>query len=268
MAEVKIIAEIGWNHMGDMNLAEKMIIAAKESGADFAKFQTWQTKNLKPGEWDNDGRTEIYRKAELSKSDYSDLFEICKNNKIHFLTSLFNEKDYELISHLPIDTIKIPSPENRNKKLIEFCDNNYKNIFLSTGAATIDEISESYKLFNKAKNVYLFHCVSRYPCEDQHINLPRIDKLKEITTNIGISDHSIDILSSLLSLNKGIKFIEKHFTIDKKLPGRDNAFAILPQDLKELSNTIKRYELMLESTSLISNSDKDIRQYYAGRWAK
>ena len=97
MKIVKLIAEIGWNHMGSISLAEKMIKAAKNSGADYAKFQTWSVNSLKPGPWDKDGRRQIYEKAELNKEDYSKILKICKKYKIKFLTSLFNHKDYELI---------------------------------------------------------------------------------------------------------------------------------------------------------------------------
>ena len=110
MQKIKIIAEIGWNHMGNISLAEKMIKAASKSGADYAKFQTWRVKNLKPGPWDKDGRREIYKKAELSKEDYLKLNKICKKYKINFLTSLFNHLDFELIKKLNLKKIKIPSP--------------------------------------------------------------------------------------------------------------------------------------------------------------
>ena len=173
MKEIKLIAEIGWNHMGSIPLAEKMIKAAKRSGADYAKFQTWSVKNLKPGPWDNDGRRQIYEKAELDKEDYSKLSKICKKYKIRFLTSLFNHKDYKLISHLKSSTIKIPSPENRNKDLLKFVSNKYKNIFLSTGAAKISEIKKSVKYLNK-NQVTIMHCVSAYPCDDKNVDLSRI----------------------------------------------------------------------------------------------
>ena len=128
MKKIKLIAEIGWNHMGNIKLAEKMIIEAKKSGADYAKFQTWRVENLKNGPWDNDGRRQIYEKAELKKEDYKTLLKICKKNKIKFLTSLFNEQDYELISSLGLKEIKIPSPENRNQSLLKFCAKKFKTI--------------------------------------------------------------------------------------------------------------------------------------------
>jgi sialic acid synthase SpsE len=268
MKNVKLIAEIGWNHMGSISLAEKMIKAAKKSGADFAKFQTWSVDNLKPGPWDKDGRRQIYEKAELSKEDYSKIQKICKKNKIKFLTSLFNHKDYELIKHLKSDTIKIPSPENRNVNLLKFVSKKFKNILLSTGAAKINEIKKSVKYLNK-NHVTVMHCVSSYPCNDENVNLSRISKLKGIGNDLGLSDHSIDILSCTLSLSLGISLIEKHFTIDNKLPGRDNKFAILPSQFLKLKKNVERYKIMMKNNNeTFIAQEKEIRKFYTGRWSK
>ena len=100
MEKIKIIAEIGWNHMGDMSLASKMIEAASKSGADICKFQTWSEKNLKEGPWDKDGRREIYKKAELDEQKHIFLKKTCEENNVEFLTSIFNIKlDYALQNH-------------------------------------------------------------------------------------------------------------------------------------------------------------------------
>ena len=268
MKEIKLIAEIGWNHMGSLNIAEKMIIAASKSGADYAKFQTWRVKNLKPGPWDNDGRREIYKKAELTEEDYIILNKICKNYKIKFLTSLFNENDFELIQKLKLNEIKIPSPENRNLKLIKFCSKKFNNIFLSTGAATLMEIKKSYNLLKNNK-VNLMHCVSAYPCEAKFINLSRILELKKISKLVGLSDHTNNILSSVFSLPMGVTLIEKHFTIDKNLPGRDNKFALLPNDMLELSNTISLFEKMYKSKNKgFIKPEIEVRRIYTSRWNK
>ena len=112
----QIIAEIGWNHMGDMDLAKKMIDASKYAGADYAKFQTWSTKNLKPGPWDTDGRLEIYKKAELTRDQHFLLKEYCDSSNIKFLTSVFNHNDIEWLIDLKIDTIKVASMEIHIKK--------------------------------------------------------------------------------------------------------------------------------------------------------
>ena len=266
MNKIKLVAEIGWNHMGNIGLAEKMIRAASKSGADYAKFQTWQVKNLKPGPWDKDGRRQIYEKAELNKADYKKLAKICKHNKIKFLTSLFNHKDFELIKDLNLKEIKIPSPENRNKDLLRFCSQNFKDIYLSTGAASIAEVKKSFKLLIK-NNVNLMHCVSAYPCDLDLVNLNRINILRGITKNVGLSDHSDGILSATLSLPMGVTIIEKHFTTNNNLPGRDNKFAILPKEMNELSHNIKNfYNMYMSKKKGFLKQEKEIRKVYTGRW--
>ena len=114
----KLIAEIGWNHMGDMKLAKEMISAAKESGCDFAKFQTWSVERLKPGVWDTDGRREIYEKAELDLDKHFELKEYCDEVGIRFMSSVFSIPDAELLKNVVTDYVKIPSFESRNKDLI------------------------------------------------------------------------------------------------------------------------------------------------------
>ena len=103
---MKVIAEIGWNHMGDMELAKEMVAAAGEAGADYAKFQTWSVDNLKRGPWDNDGRLEIYKKAELSRKQHEEMAEYCDSKNILFLTSVFNINDVEWLAEINKNTIK------------------------------------------------------------------------------------------------------------------------------------------------------------------
>ena len=116
--ETIVIAEIGWNHMGDMDLAKNMILKAKESGASIAKFQTWQVYKLKSGEWDYDGRKEIYLKAELNEDDHKLLMKYCKDSKIEFMSSAFSVEDAKLLKNLKCNQIKIPSFEINNLELL------------------------------------------------------------------------------------------------------------------------------------------------------
>lgn len=113
------------------------------------------------------------------------------------------------------------------------------------------------------------HCVSAYPCNDEIVNLDRINSLKKISKNLGLSDHTHDILSCLFSLSQGITLIEKHFTIDNNLPGRDNKFAVLPHKFLELKKNIDRYKLMTKkNTKTFIIQEKEIRKVYTGRWSK
>lgn len=265
---IQLIAEIGWNHMGDMELAKKMIKEAADAGATYAKFQTWSISRLKPGIWDEDGRREIYEKAELSKENHIELINYCNNVGTKFLSSVFSIPDAKLLVELGCNEVKIPSFESRNHKLIQFCNENFNTVFMSTGTSTFKEIKESVNLFTKA-HLVLMHCVSSYPCIPSIANLPRMIKFKSTfpCINIGYSDHIQGVESAKVAIEFGATVIEKHFTIDNELPGRDNKFAILPRDLFNLSSYIKLRKEMLISHGLdYQPSETDSRTNYTGRF--
>ena len=263
----KIIAEIGWNHMGDIGLAKTMIISAAQAGADYAKFQTWSTKYLRRGPWDEDGRTNIYNKAQLSQQDHFELSEFCRTQGIKFLTSVFNVNDVEWLFDLKMETIKIPSHEIYNKKLLSKVDGEFDTVIISTGAAKWDEVKTVTKIINKSQLI-LMHCVSSYPCLSEQINLPRINQLKKLCKFVGYSGHYQGIDDAIAAMGYGISFLEKHFTIDNNLPGRDNEFAILPKDLKRLVEYCRNYEFMNQDLgSDMQSCEKDTYDNYRGRWS-
>jgi len=268
MNNIKIIAEIGWNHMGDMNLAKKMIESASESGADFCKFQTWSEKNLKPGSWDTDGRREIYKKAELSKDDHRYLIKVCKENNTSFMTSVFNMTDLDFLSGLDLKCIKIPSHEVHNIELIKKSAELFENVLVSTGAAKWSEI-EDIKKNVKSDNLIYMHCVSTYPCPSNKINLPRIRKLKKFSSEIGYSGHYSGIGDAIAAIASGATYVEKHFTIDQSLPGRDNKFAILPDQMKSICNFRNLFlEMNVDRGLDLQDCERDTYENYRGRWSK
>ena len=263
----KIISEIGWNHMGDMERAKDMISASKENGANLVKFQTWSVDRLKPGPWDKDGRLEIYKKAELSKDQHLELFEYSNSVGIPFFSSVFSIEDAKLSEFVQTRRVKIASAESRNIDLLSYCDGVFDIIYISTGASTIDEIKESIKCINKSQ-IVLLHCVSSYPLEVKYSNLPRISKLKKISRRVGYSDHTFGVEVSKMSLEYDIEVIEKHFTLDRDLPGRDNKFAILPHELKDLSDYIKERNDATYSwdVNFILDCEKESRDVMTGRF--
>tara|TARA_B100000287_G_scaffold320339_1_gene304248 strand:- start:238 stop:1038 length:801 start_codon:yes stop_codon:yes gene_type:complete len=262
----KLIAEIGWNHMGDMVLAKDMITAAKESGCDFAKFQTWSVSRLKRGSWDTDGRREIYEKAELDFDKHLDLKNYCDEIGIGFMSSVFSIQDAELLKNVVTDYVKIPSFESRNRDLIHYCWDNFDKLLISTGTSTWKEIQNSVKDMDYDR-YSLLHCVSSYPCNYDIVNLPRINDLKVLSKSVGFSDHTHGIESSIISLGYGVDYIEKHFTIDNDLPGRDNKFAVLPEDMKKLSECIKISDKIMESKGYdFQECELDSRNNYTGRF--
>jgi N,N'-diacetyllegionaminate synthase len=273
MNKIKLIAEIGWNHMGNINLAKKMIRAAANSGANICKFQTWRVENLKPGPWDKDGRRQIYNKAQLEEKDYGILLKECKKNKVEFLTSVFNSNDIKFIKKLKIDSIKVPSHEIYNLNLINLAIKNFKTIYLSLGAAKEAEIKKIFKIINKKKNtkknIFLMHCVSSYPLLDENVNLPKLEFIKKFTSKIGYSGHTKGIHDAIAAISKGAKVVEKHFTINNSLPGRDNFNAILPDKFLELKKFRDSFEKMsLNRGYGLQSCEKDIFKNYRGRWSR
>ena len=233
---IKVIAEIGWNHMGDMDLAEKMIISAAECGVDYCKFQTWSESNLKDGAWDGDGRREIYKKAQLSQEEHFFLQRVCDENSVKFMTSIFNISDLDFLKNMNMDVIKIPSHEVNNIELIKATLKEIDTVLVSTGASKWSEVNKIMNISDKNRLV-LMHCVSSYPCPPEKVNLPRIKKLKEISgNNVGYSGHYFGISDAIAAICHGVTIVEKHFTVDHELPGRDNKFAILPDKMAALCN--------------------------------
>lgn len=265
--DIILIAEIGWNHGGDMKIAKQMIKHAARSGATYAKFQTWSVDRLKEGEWDLDGRRQIYEKAQLSRQDHIDLIGYCIEHDIQFLSSVFSIPDAELLLELGVSDVKIPSFESRNEELVKYCCLNFHNVFMSTGTSTIDEIGEVVYDVDPIGNLYLLHCVSSYPGKYEEANVRRMELLKAIGFPIGYSDHIQGIDSAKVAIGFGADVIEKHFTIDNDLPGRDNKFAILPRDMKHLSDYVeKRKKMMIYHGSGYLECEQNQRDNYTGRF--
>ena len=264
----EIIAEIGWNHMGDMNLAKKMIAAASEAGADYAKFQTWSTDNLKEGAWNDDGRLGIYQTAELSRDQHYELSDFCRSKGIKFLTSVFNLADVNWPSDLCGQAIKVPSHEVYNEDLISKLDTKFDKIFISTGAASWDEVSRLNSLV-KHSSLYLLHCVSSYPCPPENVNLPRIAALRKMSENVGYSGHFFGVDDAIAAIGYDLKIVEKHFTLDRNLPGRDNQYAILPNELKQICDYRDNfYKMQIVHGNEYQSCEQDIIDNYRGRWSK
>ena len=267
---VKIIAEIGWNFMGDMDLAERMIKSGKDCGADIVKFQYWNPSRLKNGPWDNDGRRQIYESAQLDESKISKLLDICQQEKIGFLISVFNVPDAAFIKSTGISEINIRSHEVANAELHTYSAINFDSIFVSLGAGTEEEVVHAtsiYRDFASEKYWVGMHCVSSYPCPVEKSNLPRINFLKEQCPKVGYSDHTSDLITPVVSVALGASVVEKHFTIDKSLPGRDNKFALDAPEFKAMVENIR-----LAESSLLNHGngpldiENDTMTGYRGRW--
>ncbi len=267
----QIIAEIGWNHMGSIDLAKEMISAAKESGAHTAKFQYWNPEKLINGPWDSDGRIEIYKKAYLDEDKIKSLMNFCSIQDINFLISVFDLEDAKILKRMNIKNIKIPSHEAYNLELINYSLSSFEHVTISTGAISKKELDNLKKLSRNYSDekFTILHCVSSYPCEIKNTNLLKIKRLKKIFKNVGYSDHSQSILVPSLAVMLGAQVIEKHFTTNNELPGRDNKFALEADKFKEMCEMIRNaYDSLTDLGDEPQDSEIDIIKNYRGRWSK
>lgn len=269
---MEYIAEIGWNFMGDLSLADQMIEAASKSGASTAKFQYWNPNKLRKGPWDEDGRKEIYFKAQLTEEKIAALYDLCKKYNVKFLMSVFNAEDAEFVSKISKEAIKIPSHEIANLELIKFSLEQFDKVYISAGACTEQELDDVASLVNSIRpgdqNVVVMHCVSSYPCGVERMNLGRIDALRSRFTNqLGLSDHSTSTIVPAFAVIKGAEVIEKHFTTDQDFPGRDNKFAVLPEDFKQLvDNCEEARKSIIDLGVAAQDIEMDTVNNYRGRW--
>lgn len=256
-----IIAEAGVNHNGDVSRAKKMIRAAKNAGADAVKFQTFRAANLvtrsakkaayqcrttDPGE----AQYQMLKKLELSAGEFGQLAAYAGRAGIEFLSSPFDRGSVDLLESLNVAAYKIPSGELTNIPLLRYIAGCKKPVILSTGMAGMDEIREALATLSGAgvREIVLLHCITSYPAPPETLNLRMIPTLREtFGVPVGFSDHSEGILGSLLARALGACLIEKHFTLDRALPGPDHAASLEPAELAGLVRQVQTTDRILGS---------------------
>ena len=219
-----------------------MIDEVKSSHCDFVKFQLWNPINLVPGPWDKDGRREIYDKSFLSYEKYFELYDYSISKKLKCFASVFDHENYKILKQISNEYIKIPSSEAYDIDLIKRALKDFKNVIVSTGALKKNEL-DNLKQFKNENNFYILHCVSSYPLNYSNCNFDKFFYLKKNFKQVGYSGHAPGIFDAIYALSNGAIIVEKHFTIDQNLEGRDNKFAILPEELKKICD----YEKLLIS---------------------
>ena len=242
-SEIYIIAEIGLNHAGNINIAKKLIKDAKEAGANAAKFQIFEPHTL-----GRDPRNKItaksrWKKLYTSDKDLLKLIKYCKKNKIDFLCSVFDERSLERVKNLKLKFIKVASSEVNNLSLLKKIKKTKIAPILSTGMSNDNEIRKAVNILKKPK---LLHCVSLYPCPPSKVNIKRMIQLKKkyrMTT--GFSDHSIGIEACKIAIMNGAEIIEKHFTYNKNIKGSDHIHSCEKKELSELVNFSRDFKSYL-----------------------
>lgn len=258
-----IIAEIGANHNGDMELAKKMIDEAKKCGADCVKFQSWDKNSVfsKAVYEDNyflqddyRNRTdytleEIVDKFHIGKKEHYQLKEYCDEIGIDFASTPFSPREVDLlVDELKVPFIKIASMDLNNIPFLKYIASKKKPVVLSTGLCGLDAIVEAVDCLeqNGCTEIVLLHCVSIYPPRDEEINLNNIDMLRDnFGYPVGYSDHSIGVVAPIMSIAKNVCIIEKHFTLDKDMFGWDHKVSADPEELSIICSAAKSGYKML-----------------------
>jgi N,N'-diacetyllegionaminate synthase len=243
-----IIAEAGVNHNGRLDLALKLVDAAAAAGADAVKFQTFRAAALaaaqsplaeyqRAGAGKSRDMRKMLEKLELSESAHRKILARCRKRKILFLSSPFDEASADFLAGLGMTIFKVPSGELTNPRLLARVAQKRKPVLLSTGMSLLPEIRAALSVIKKNGNppVTLLQCTSRYPTPPEHANVRAMLTLgKAFGRPVGFSDHTPGIGVSVAAVALGAKVIEKHFTLDKKLPGPDHAMSLSPAELADL----------------------------------
>ena len=243
-----IIAELSANHGGCLQRAKETILAAKISGANAVKIQTYTPDTMtiesdnkdfiiENGLWEGYSLYQLYKEAYTPFEWHKDLFEYAKKNNITIFSTPFDETAVDLLEDLNTPAYKIASFEITDLPLIKYVAGKKKPMFISTGMANIGEISDALNVCYKAgnKNILLFHCISNYPAELVESRLGDIEYIgNHFKVPVGLSDHTKSNTASILAIALGAQAIEKHFKLNDKECGPDTSFSILPKQLKSL----------------------------------
>ena len=256
-----IIAEAGVNHNGDMELAKKLIDVAAEAGADLVKFQTFSgdrlaTPTAKQAEYqiqNTEARVpqrNMLQKLELDENMHEVLIQHCEDRGIGFFSTGFDIESVNLLIKLGQKRFKIPSGEITNLPLLRHIGKQKKEVILSTGMASFAEIEKAIEAIEYAgtsrDSITVLHCTTSYPAPLADVNLKAMQKIGEkFDVAIGYSDHTVGLETAIAAVALGAKVIEKHFTLDRKLPGPDHKASLEPEELKQMISYIRNIEILL-----------------------
>lgn len=258
-APVFIVAEAGVNHNGDLGLARQLVDVAAEAGADAVKFQTFRSEALvsqnapkaayqRETTGAGESQREMLARLELTLDQHAEIREHCAKRGILFFSTPFDELSADALETLGVPLFKLPSGEITNLPFLRHVASKRKPIILSTGMSTLAEVAQAVAAIREAGDppLALLHCVSAYPAPASEMNLRAMDTLRErFGCPVGLSDHTPGIEVAVAAVARGATIVEKHFTLDKRLPGPDHQASLEPVELVQLVRAIRTVEAAL-----------------------
>lgn len=247
-----LIAEAGVNHNGRADLALRLVDAAVAAGADAVKFQTFRADALASGSAPQaryqrragvSSQRDMLRKLELSEEAHRAVVAHCVRKRIRFMSTPFDEQSADMLERLGMTIFKVPSGEANNFRLLTHIARKRKPLIVSTGMCTLDEVRAAVRVVGQAgcAELALLHCVSSYPAPPADANIRAMQTMAEACPGIpiGYSDHTQGVHVAVAAAALGARVIEKHFTLDKTLPGPDHAMSLSPGELKTLAACLR-----------------------------
>lgn len=276
-----IIAEAGVNHNGSLEMAKKMVDAAADAGVDYVKFQTFCSELLvtasaaqadyqrREAQSEDSSQLAMLRKLELSHADHLALVDYCKQKGVKFLSTAFDLPSVDFLDGLGVDFWKVPSGEITNLPYLRKIAATRRPIVMSTGMSDLDTVKESLDFLlgegADRKDITLLHCNTEYPTPFADVNLNAMITLRnELGVATGYSDHTLGIEVPVAAVALGAEVIEKHFTLDRNLPGPDHKASLLPDELKAMVSAIRNIEKAL-GTGLKRVTDSEAKNIVAAR---
>ncbi|MFH1033296.1 MAG: N-acetylneuraminate synthase [Pseudomonadota bacterium] len=254
-----IIAEAGVNHDGSLDLALKLVEAARAAGADAVKFQSFRAEEVATSDAPKaqyqlahtagaESQLEMLRRLELSPAAHRAILARCRELGIMFLSTGFDAQSVDLLEDLGLPAFKVPSGEITNLPLLAHIAGKHKPVILSTGMSSLAEVRRAVEILRQggAAGIALLHCVSNYPAQPEDVNLKAMNTMaRELGLPVGYSDHTLGIEVPLAAVALGACIIEKHFTLDRSRPGPDHAASAEPEELAALARGIRVVEAAL-----------------------
>ena len=275
MNKTIIIAEAGVNHNGDIETAKRLIDVAADAGVDYVKFQTFKankivTKQAKRADYQNkntkdlDTQYEMLKKLELNEDSHHLLIKYCNHKGIKFLSTGFDLDSLQFLNKTGIRLAKIPSGEITNYQYLKKVAQLYSEVVLSTGMSDMDDINKALaillKFGVKKENITILHCNSEYPTPMSDVNLKAMLHIQtELDVKIGYSDHTLGIEVPIAAVALGAIVIEKHFTLDRNLPGPDHRASLEPNELKSMVKSIRNIEKALSGSEIKEPSKSELK---------
>ena len=280
--KVIIIAEAGVNHNGDLGLAKKLIDVAADAGADYVKFQTFKAEKLvsqvaSKAEYqvlnmqDKEGsQYTMLKKLELSDDWHYELKAYSGSKNIKFLSSGFDEDSIDLLDSIGIDLYKIPSGEITNRHYLEHIAGKKLNTILSTGMADMSEIGDAIQVLTCSglteRQITILHCNTQYPTPMADVNLLAMNVIRDqFGIKVGYSDHTLGIEIPIAAVALGAVVIEKHFTLDRTMPGPDHKASLEPDELRAMVSAIRNVELALSGNGIKAPSPSEAKNKLIAR---